>query len=200
MRTLFVAGTLLLAIVIAIFVFQIQEDGSLISSGDGIEIKITPIASPVDKVEYSGPFQGGCPPNGAMIFGDQSPQPSQKYDPALTDKLVRVERFDGTVVHKFETKAFCLFLDDGVVKGVLNYGYAGKDGPPADPFLEVLLWMSRQKIDANSACEIVWIWDDPCGSSNPTEPDKENPSGGDEDGDPDREEPGEQPEGDTGLA
>ena len=68
MRTLFVAGTLLLAIVIAIFVFQIQEDGSLISSGDGIEIKITPIASPVDKVEYSGHFQGGCPPNGAMTF------------------------------------------------------------------------------------------------------------------------------------
>src|SRR3990167_8775094 len=109
--------------VVTVLIFALPM--ALINAQSGVE-EVSKQREQTPKADFEGRFGDGCPPSGAMISDDQSPRPSQKSDPKLSAKLVSVKEFDGTVVRKVETRAFCLFLDDDVIKGVMNQWYLGR--------------------------------------------------------------------------
>ncbi len=172
------AGTTLFLVACAVLIFVLamgiiplgsSDDGGV--SNDGIEIQISPVpSSTIDRpIEQ---FRGGCPPDGFLTGGEvSSDKPSQKIDPRLR-ALMQGEMVDSLgETHRFvQARAFCLFIDDGRVKGVVHYDYSGLDPENANPFVALSSWMSRQKIDRGIACKIDWDWDPhPCEREDPVE-------------------------------
>lgn len=172
------AGTTLLlvagAALVVVLVMTTIPFGSLDDedvSSDGIEIQISPVPSPTTDRPIEQ-FRGGCPPDGFLTGGEVfSDKPPQKIDPRLLD-FMQGEMVDSLgETHRFvQARAFCLFIDDGRVKGVVNYDYSDLGPVKADPFVALSFWTSRQKIDLGTVCEIDWDWNySPCESEDPVE-------------------------------
>jgi hypothetical protein len=150
---------------IAAVVWAIEDSNSTMS--DGVEIQITPLSSPVSSTSKTNPsgekFQGGCPPDNAMtpeeIFMEVPPQ---KIDPRLLDFMEEVAQDDlGEDRLVAQERAFCLFTDDGRVKGLLNHYYARLGQRYANPIDALAFWMSKRKIDLETICQIEWVWSEP---------------------------------------
>jgi len=138
----------------AILVSQAQEGGRALSEAEGV-------STSRPGAEYTGHFPGGCPPNAAATPGEQQSHITQKNLSGLIERLHRVEGPDGVVI-KYEADAFCFFLDDGLVKGVLFHGYNAL-GRRLDPKIELWRWFVQQGLDPAMMCNIDWIWDlNPC--------------------------------------
>lgn len=107
-------------------------------------------------------FSGGCPPENAAIEGDATANDTpQKIDPKLLDLMQEeVEGQDETHM-VVQSRAFCLFTDDGRVKGVLNSCYMQVGQGCANPINALNFWMNRQGIDVEVICQIEWVWSDP---------------------------------------
>lgn len=141
---------------------------------NGVEIEISPSPSPSSATTDRSieQFRGGCPPDGFLTGGEVfSDKPPQKIDPRLFD-FMQGEMVDSLgETHRFvQARAFCLFIDDGRVKGVVNYDYSELGPVQADPFVALSFWTSRQKIDPGTVCEIDWDWNySPCESADPVE-------------------------------
>jgi hypothetical protein len=102
---------------------------------------------------------------------ESSDKPPQKIDPRLRD-LMQEEMVDSLgETHRFvQARAFCLFTDDGRVKGIVNPYYSWLGPVDADPFVALSSWMNRQKIDHGTVCEIDWDWSyHPCDGEVPVE-------------------------------
>ncbi len=169
--TLFLAAcaVLIFVLVMTTILLGSSDDGGV--SNDGIEIQISPVPSSTTDglIEQ---FRGGCPPDGFLTGGEvSSDKPPQKIDPRLR-ALMQGEMVDSLgETHRFvQARAFCLFIDDGRVKGVVNYDYSWLGPENADPFVALSFWTSRQKIDRGTVCEIDWDWNyHPCESEDPVE-------------------------------
>ncbi len=172
------AGMALFLAACAVFVFVLVVTTTPFDSlddedvpSDGIEIQISPV-SPSTTDGSVEQFLGGCPPDGFLTGGEESSdKPPQKIDPRLFD-LMQGEMVDSLgETHRFvQARAFCLFIDDDRVKGVVHYDYSGLGSENADPFVALSSWMNRQEIDRGTACKIDWDWNDhPCEGEDPVE-------------------------------
>ena len=125
-------------------------------------------------------FQGDCPPRPLPTAEELAIYPQQDISERLIANFRQTEEYDGMVVTKIESAAFCIFMFGGVVFGLLNQEYVDSAGDPARSILQS--WLEEQQIPRRDICQIFWI-----GTPNPCN-----------DGGPDQEGPEDQ--GGTGFA
>lgn len=107
-------------------------------------------------------FSAGCPPENAATEGEVTTNDaSQKIDPKLRDLMLEEVKGQDETHTVVQREAFCLFTDDGRLKGVLNSCYMQVGQGCADPIDALAFWMSKQGIDVETICQIEWVWSDP---------------------------------------
>jgi len=172
--TLLLVGCVVMASILALVVLSWPSEDD--APSDGIEIQISPVPSPTSSVTtktFAEQFQGGCPPDGAVTGGEVlTNKPSQRIDPRLFDLMQEEVEDSLGETHRFvQKRAFCLFTDDGRVKGVLNSYYARVGQLYADPLVVLAFWLNKRGIDVEATiCQIEWVWSEsPCGRNDPVE-------------------------------